>query len=163
MRKANTKCDWCNTPFYKRPKQLQETKNNFCNKDCFSSWKLNKSKKTCPTCKTSFNGIKSNQIFCSQDCFKRRVRDTKSHRRKSHRNKSVGILQEFKELGWDGKCMVSSCNYEKTHDVHRFIEGKNGGKYSIENTFALCPNHHAEYHRGLTKFEIINNLLIKEI
>lgn len=46
-------------------------------------------------------------------------------------------------------CMIDGCLYGKTLDIHRFVPGKVGGKYTHENTFLLCPNHHAEIHRGI--------------
>jgi len=54
-------------------------------------------------------------------------------------------------------CMVSGCNYNKTYDIHRLVAGKQGGRYEIGNMFALCPNHHAEATRGLTKFEKVSD------
>ena len=48
-------------------------------------------------------------------------------------------------------------------NVHRFIEGKNGGKYEIGNMFAICPNHHGEYHARLINFEKISDCELKII
>ncbi len=45
--------------------------------------------------------------------------------------------------------MIQGCEYRRTLDIHRLKPGKDGGKYEIGNAFALCPNHHAEVHRGL--------------
>ena len=60
-------------------------------------------------------------------------------------------------------CMVQGCNYNKTYDIHRLIEGKIGGKYEIGNMFAICPNHHAETHRGIIKLQKINDYTLKAI
>lgn len=66
-------------------------------------------------------------------------------------------------LGWDGSCMVIGCEYDKTTDVHRFVHGLDGGEYTPENSFAVCPNHHAEEHRGITSFEIVGPMELREI
>ncbi len=49
--------------------------------------------------------------------------------------------------------MVVGCTYDRTHDIHRLLPGKRGGKYTLGNIFAVCPNHHAEEHRGLIKLK----------
>ena len=54
-------------------------------------------------------------------------------------------------------CMVRGCKYDKTFDIHRYLAGADGGEYVIGNMFAICPNHHAEVHRGLASFEKIND------
>jgi|TARA_B110000503_G_C6855195_1_gene292513 predicted restriction endonuclease len=59
--------------------------------------------------------------------------------------------------------MVSGCTYNRVYNVHRFIEGKNGGKYEIGNMFAICPNHHGEYHARLINFEKISDCELKII
>ena len=59
--------------------------------------------------------------------------------------------------------MVDGCNYSKTYDIHRLIEGKNGGKYVIGNMFAICPNHHAEAHRHILQFTKINDYQLKAV
>ena len=59
--------------------------------------------------------------------------------------------------------MVKSCSYNRTHDIHRLIPGKDGGEYILGNMFALCPNHHAEVHRKLTILEQIGSLELKEV
>jgi hypothetical protein len=58
-------------------------------------------------------------------------------------------------------CMVEGCNYSRTFDIHRLIEGKNGGGYEIGNMFAICPNHHAEVTRGLIKLQKVNDFTLK--
>ncbi len=59
--------------------------------------------------------------------------------------------------------MVLGCNYNKCYDIHRLIEGKDGGLYEIGNMFAICPNHHAEVHRGLIKLIKINNYTLEGV
>jgi predicted restriction endonuclease len=45
--------------------------------------------------------------------------------------------------------MIENCVYDKTFDIHRYVWGKDGGKYEIGNMFAICPNHHAEITRKI--------------
>lgn len=59
--------------------------------------------------------------------------------------------------------MVEECQYSRTLDVHRLVHGKDGGKYEIGNMFTICPNHHAECHRGLITFEKISDSLLRAI
>ena len=57
--------------------------------------------------------------------------------------------------------MIEGCEYNKTYDIHRLIKGKDGGKYEVGNMFAICPNHHAEIHRGLIEVEKIDDKTLK--
>ena len=60
-------------------------------------------------------------------------------------------------------CMVEGCSYNTTYDVHRFVHGKHGGEYVIGNMFAICPNHHAEIHRGIMTVEKVNNYTLRSV
>ena len=73
------------------------------------------------------------------------------------RNQSERRLTLLKSLFQFQTCMVDGCEYGLTFDIHRLIPGKDGGKYEVGNMFAICPNHHAEVHRGLIKLEKIDD------
>ena len=60
-------------------------------------------------------------------------------------------------------CMVEGCGYDKTYDVHRLVRGKDGGKYDVGNMFAICPNHHAEEHRGLIRLEKVSDGVLRAV
>lgn len=45
-----------------------------------------------------------------------------------------------------GECRICGENDYATLDVHRIIEGKNGGKYDLMNTVVLCANCHRKVH-----------------
>jgi hypothetical protein len=77
--------------------------------------------------------------------------------KKSGFTKTEKRFQELQNYFQFNSCMIRGCNYGKTFDIHRYISGKDGGKYEIGNMFAICPNHHAEIHRGVIQIVKINN------
>lgn len=56
--------------------------------------------------------------------------------------------------------MVSGCSYNKTYDIHRLAPGDG---YVIGNMFAICPNHHAEIHRGFVSLEKTDDCTLRLI
>ena len=50
-----------------------------------------------------------------------------------------------------GKCQLCENNNQCELDVHRILEGKNGGKYSYDNTVILCSSHHRQQQSGQIK------------
>jgi hypothetical protein len=57
--------------------------------------------------------------------------------------------------------MIVGCDYSTTFDIHRMIEGRDGGKYEVGNMFAICPNHHAEVTRRIIRLEKVSNSELK--
>lgn len=53
---------------------------------------------------------------------------------------------KFKKLNCS-KCMI--CDWVGPCDVHRIIEGSEGGKYVFGNMLSVCPNCHRLHHRGI--------------
>lgn len=51
----------------------------------------------------------------------------------------------------DGKCYFCNCDTYELLDVHRIIEGKNGGKYTNWNTVVCCAICHRKVHAGMIK------------
>lgn len=142
-RTLNSICAVCGKKFYKRPSQ--KTGKDFCSISCYGVWKTKPKLKKCENCDKTFQYKRRDQRFCSLFCAANRPRSE----RKSGvgKNKSQGILERLSSMGWGGKCMIVECDYSKTMDVHRVINGKEGGKYTDDNACAICPNHHAEIHR----------------
>lgn len=71
---------------------------------------------------------------------------TKHHKKKYNmangifQRKHIDVLSISKE-----PCI--KCGWNKSFcDRHRIIEGKNGGKYTKDNTIPLCPNCHRVEH-----------------
>ena len=50
-----------------------------------------------------------------------------------------------------GKCVLCGENNLSTLDIHRILEGANGGEYHYENTVCLCANCHRKVHAGEIK------------
>jgi hypothetical protein len=57
--------------------------------------------------------------------------------------------------------MIEGCKYSRALEVHRLVEGKDGGKYEIGNAYAVCPNHHAEITRGWIVVEKIDDKTLR--
>lgn len=50
-----------------------------------------------------------------------------------------------------GKCYFCSCDNYDLLDVHRIVEGSQGGKYTDFNTITVCSLCHRKIHAGLIK------------
>lgn len=51
----------------------------------------------------------------------------------------------------DKKCYFCDCDTYELLDVHRIIEGKDGGKYTDWNTVVCCATCHRKAHAGIIK------------
>jgi hypothetical protein len=158
-RTPNQKCDnpKCNVLVYKRPK----LKRKFCCRECYFRTVTERKDVNCKFCKRPFYPKRIDQRFCSHSCSASIQRGIYS--KLKFRSKTQFRLHILREKFNFNSCMVDGCGYNKVYNVHRFLEGKNGGKYEIGNMFAICPNHHAEYHNGLVKFEKVSNCKLKII
>src|SRR5882724_1891745 len=52
----------------------------------------------------------------------------------------------LREAGY--RCAVPGCNTILAIDIHHMVEVSKGGGNEPSNLLALCPTHHALYHRG---------------
>jgi len=157
MRKANTTCRVCNKGIYRRPFELESYGCNvYCSKKCMYADRA--LIKTCPVCRLNFKA-KPKQTYCSKQCSGKTTRNrlgTKKGYRKQ-KNLTEIRLEELRRVFDFKTCMVQGCNYDRTFDIHRLVPGKDGGQYTIGNMYAICPNHHAECHRGLIWFTKISD------
>lgn len=160
-RNPNTTCFVCREPIYRRPGDLAKRNNVFCSSFC---WGLLQELPwvDCMECGTSFKLVHAKQKFCSKSCVAKQKRSTRG-RRIPARNISQRNLQILHEAFNFSECMVEGCNYDRVFEIHRLIEGKNGGKYVIGNMFAICPNHHAEITRGLLIVKKKNNHVLRVV
>lgn len=164
-RNPNTECSVCKCKYYRSPCNFKFRA--IC-KDCRkkeneSTWVTT----TCPGCKKEFKYARSDnhrepRVCCSRACAN--VNRTGSKYPKGgfnskQKRRLYDIINKYNVTS----CMVEGCNYNKTYDVHRLVPGKEGGKYEFGNMFTICPNHHAEYHRGICKLEKINDYTLKAI
>jgi hypothetical protein len=46
-------------------------------------------------------------------------------------------------------CAVPTCGTTLAMDLHHILEVRHGGGNELSNLIALCPTHHALYHRGI--------------
>ena len=58
---------------------------------------------------------------------------------------------------------MDGCNYSNTIDLHRIVNGKDGGEYTLDNICAICPNHHQEVHRLKFKIKFIDKFVLELI
>lgn len=62
------------------------------------------------------------------------------------RKKHLIDKQIFKKSA--GKCRICGETNYALLDVHRILEGSNGGKYEKSNSSVLCSNCHRKVHDG---------------
>jgi PP-loop superfamily ATP-utilizing enzyme len=51
------------------------------------------------------------------------------------------------------KCYFCPCDVYDLLDVHRIVEGSEGGKYTDFNTITVCSLCHRKIHAGLIKID----------
>lgn len=162
MRKPNTKCCKCGRPVYRRPHELAVAKHIFCSVDCRRQHQ--KQIIVCPICQQQFTQKNHRQVCCSTACSNRNRTGVKYKRDGIRRySASAERLKQLYDIFHFTSCMIEGCDYNKTYDIHRLIDGKRGGEYIIGNMFAICPNHHAEIHRGVIEIEKLSDCILRAI
>lgn len=160
-RKHNAICNFCGESYYQRPYQKRKNKSGgYCSMKCFGTFKT-KPNRTCETCGKEFHPPRKTSRYCSRRCS--------SGARKPCNGKYVGgtrdlrayRLQRLFDVSGFDSCMVDGCGYNRTYDIHRLVCGKDGGKYEVGNMFAICPNHHAEFHRNIAVFEKVTDFRLR--
>jgi hypothetical protein len=53
----------------------------------------------------------------------------------------------------DKKCYFCSCDKYELLDVHRIVEGSQGGKYVDHNSVSCCALCHRKIHAGIIKID----------
>lgn len=64
----------------------------------------------------------------------------------------MNIDKKEKKLS-DKKCYFCPCSTYELLDVHRIVEGKDGGKYTNNNTLTVCSLCHRKIHSGMIKID----------
>ncbi len=160
MRKPNYDCSECGQPHYVRPNALEKYKHHFCSRQCFSKFTQLPLKK-CPVCSIEFRRSHRRVQFCSMNCAQKGRDRTRNKYQFPGKNVQERRFNELKHLSNFDSCMVVGCPYNILYDIHRLIPGADGGKYVIGNMFAICPNHHAEVHRGIITLEKVNDFTLQ--
>jgi len=158
-RTPNETCEQCGKEYYRRPIQRRTLKHAYCSRECYAKGKTNPPV-PCVTCGEPFHKKRREQKYCSPECVANRPRATRV--KGSVRNSAHARRVLLEETFGTKVCMVEGCGYGKTLDVHRLVSGMDGGKYVIGNMFLMCPNHHAEAHRGITDFEKVSDCVLRE-
>lgn len=71
------------------------------------------------------------------------------HHREKYKMKISGRKYSGTELDGLTRKPCQKCGWNKSFcDLHRVINGKDGGKYEINNIIILCPNCHRIEHQG---------------
>ncbi len=151
-RTPNTECSVCSKSVYRRPNELRRLKNVYCSRRCQGApFQAKKTTRLCAQCKQEFTYPSYlKRKYCSTACSNKARRGI-TYSKGGLQNKQAVRLIRLQRNSGTKCCMVSGCSYSKCFDIHRLVEGKDGGKYEDGNMFAICPNHHAEIHRGLIK------------
>lgn len=68
----------------------------------------------------------------------------------ARRKKTINKIAKKKGVG---KCRFCPCDNYELLDVHRIIEGNQGGIYSDQNTVVVCANCHRKIHAGIIKID----------
>lgn len=55
------------------------------------------------------------------------------------------------------------CGYDKIVQRHRIEPGREGGKYTLGNVIALCPNHHAEADRDWVSRDELREMIRERV
>lgn len=156
----NTICAQCQTPIYRRPNHIRKAKKGvFCNKICYG--KSKQILKACVVCGKPILSKNSKQT-CSEECKKANyLRPGRRHslgkqkiENKNYRKTTTRSFRKFYFLRHEQKCQI--CGYDKHVEIlniHHIIERSKGGNDEDKNLIILCPNCHAEVHKGFQQIE----------
>jgi len=140
---------------------MAKTKASFCSRACQAQKQDGTHEIVCESCEKPFRAHRyQKRRFCSKSCANRARRGMK-YTGNQKDNAQVRRFVALARLAGSVRCMVEGCTYNKTLDLHRLVEGQDGGSYSLDNTFMLCPNHHAEHHRGIIILRKIGPFLLR--
>jgi hypothetical protein len=155
-RKPNWNCLGCGVGFYRRPFEFESETHIRCTK-CYNGIL---EERTCGSCKHSFKPRSSKQVYCNRVCAGR-GRRVGTYTKDKPKNAQLGKLLALRSQFNFDSCMVEGCTYNVTYDVHRHVPGKDGGKYEVGNMFAICPNHHAEVTRKITRLTKVSDCVLR--
>lgn len=146
MRSPNAKCSICSKPFYTRPSRIS----SFCSRECYG--KAQRKSHSCPVCEKEVLAGE-HKIACSKGCsntLRKLIREGK------HPNVYPGHDQAS-EIKAIRKMVISErgnacelCGYSAYDilNVHHIVEQSKGGTHDRSNLKLVCPNCHAELHKG---------------
>jgi hypothetical protein len=140
-------CSYCGKEFYNHRAIAK-----YCSQECYRVDHARK-KAICPECGTEFFPKRPRKKFCSRDCA------NKNQKRKELEPRDLGRLRDKRALEKrikDRTCQI--CGFNRFTEFCHIIPNFAGGKYTLDNTLVLCPNHHTLYDHGLLLPEEISRL-----
>lgn len=159
--KPNTHCCQCGKETYKKPWILLAQKPVYCSTHCYNLTKIKPEQHIqCSYCGLGFSTRNAKRKFCSQSCANKSRAGT-VYKKRITVSTSYLKLQLLQQTFGFSNCMIEGCEYNKVYDIHRLVKGEDGGLYVIGNMFAICPNHHAEIHRGIIEVEKISDCCLR--
>lgn len=157
MKEPNTQCSICDKPIYKKPHEIKTNKSGvFCSQDCFG--KSRRKEKPCVVCGKLILSSLCKKT-CSRECLDTFNKDPDRKHSKGKRKvvKHAGYSsRSFRKYFLEkknGKCSLCDYSVKEVLNIHHIIERKNGGSDDEENLILLCPNCHAEIHKGIKNLE----------
>jgi hypothetical protein len=155
-RKPNTNCSHCNNPFYRAPKYKREV--NYCSQPCAQIYRVKLI--ACKMCTNTFKaGL--NKVTCSKECaIKHRKDPNRTHckgrpPKPDHIKHTTRSLKKLLLIERGSKCELCPYAISATLNIHHIKEKKNGGTDHKENLLLICPNCHAEIHKGIRKIDSV--------
>ena len=142
-RKPNTTCSVCSTPIYRRPIELEKSKNHsYCSSACYG--KASRKEKPCIVCGALILAG-ANKKTCSRTCAnKNRAGICYSGRAPKDKVKTQRILK-VRLFTLKGKqCWRCGFSISQVLVVHHIDRNRNNN--SLKNLEILCPNCHAMEH-----------------
>ena len=155
MKQPNTKCDICEKSIYKKPHVLKRNKGIFCSQVCYGI--SCRKEIPCIICQKLILAS-LNKKTCSKECFILFNRDPeRKHSRGKKATEEINYSSKlFRKIFIEkkgNKCALCEYSVKEVLNIHHIIERKNGGSNEENNLIVLCPNCHAEIHKGLKTLE----------
>ena len=63
-----------------------------------------------------------------------------------NQNRRIQNKKEYKDIV--GECVICGEDDRSTLEIHRIVEGENGGKYTEHNSICICSSCHSKVHHG---------------
>ena len=152
-RASEWSCGTCNKSFYKKPNEILKSKSGkvYCSKICAAI--PCRREKPCVICGTLILGS-ANKKTCSKMCarmYRERPGKVYTKRRpKTQRAVFASPKSRINFIEYRGnKCELCPYSIKEILNIHHIKERKNGGTDEEYNLIVVCPNCHAEIHKGL--------------
>jgi hypothetical protein len=151
MRKTIEKqCLTCNKTFTAALSEHNRGNAKYCSISCGKQGKsyTKTVNCTCVYCGNNFLAGSKDAKYCSKIC-----------KQKNYRKQQVTLNFGTKALQNTLNylpCEIPGCGWkEATRDIHHLVSVAKGGKNTLDNVIAVCPNHHRMFHHNLISEETV--------